>query len=143
VDWWDLSNFGSPTTGDYGLLSSGPPETTPAGTPMAPYYGEELASALTTSGSHLEAINTGTPNLFEFESTLKKQQRVLFVNTEPNTTATIGNGWFTKGQKISLSTYSAATSGSAQPVVHSTATSEPTVRLPAMSIVVESGPQPS
>ena len=113
VDWWDLSNFGSPTTGDYGLLSSGAPETTPAGTPMAPYYGEQLASALTASGSHLEAINTGSPNLFEFESTLKKQQRVLFVNTDPNAPATIGNGWFTKGQKINLSTYSAATSGSA------------------------------
>jgi hypothetical protein len=143
VDWWDLSNFGSPTTGDYGLLSSGAPETTPAGTPLAPYYGEKLASALTTSGSHLEAITTGSPNVFEFQSTLKKQQRVLFVNTDPNAPTTIGNGWFTKGQKIELSTYSAATSGSAEPIVHATVTSGAHLSLPAMSIVVESGPAPS
>jgi hypothetical protein len=143
VDWWDLSNFGSPTSGDYGLLSSGAPETTPAGTPMAPYYGEQLASALTASGSHLEAVNTGSPNLFEFDSSLKKQRRVLFINTDPKATATVSNAWFTKGQKVDTSTYSAATSGSAQPVVHATTTAGPTLSLPAMSIVVESGSLPS
>jgi hypothetical protein len=143
VDWWDLSNFGSPTSGDYGLLSSGAPETTPAGTPMAPYYGEQLASALTTSGSQLEAVNTGSPNLLAFESSLKKQRRVLFVNTNPSAPATVSNKWFTKGQKVDTSTYSAATSGSAQPIVDATITAGSNLSLPAMSIVVESGPTPS
>ncbi len=143
VDWWDLSNFGSPSSGDYGLLSSGAPETTPAGTPMAPYYGVQLASALTASGSHLEAVNTGTPKLFAYESSLKKQRRVLFVNTDPNAPATVSNAWFTKGQKVDTSTYSAATSGSATPIVHATITAGPNLSLPAMSIVVESGPAPS
>ena len=46
VVWRDMHNFGSPTTGDYGLLSSGPPETEPAGAPLPPYYGEQLASML-------------------------------------------------------------------------------------------------
>ena len=39
IDWWDPNNYGAPTTGDFGLLSSGSPETQPTGSPSRPTTG--------------------------------------------------------------------------------------------------------
>ncbi len=83
VDWWDLNNFGSPSTGDFGLVTSGGQEAQPAGSALPPYYGEELASRLTATGSRLQSIATGTSALLGFESTLGNKRRVLLVNTSP------------------------------------------------------------
>jgi hypothetical protein len=143
VDWWDLNNFGSPSTGDYGLVSSGSPETEPAGTPFPPYYGEELASRLTTTGSHLETVATGSSTLLGFESDLRNLRRVLLINADSRNPATISPSWFKSGSNLQVEAYRATTASSPSPIARSTARSDSQVSLPALSIVVLSGtPRP-
>jgi hypothetical protein len=139
VDWWDLNNFGSPTRGDYGLVSSGSPEVEPAGTPFPPYYGEELASKLTASGSHTKTVESGSTNVLGFQSDLGHRRQVLLVNTAPSTVASVANRWFTSGSDLDTLTYSASTADAPSPIVHSTATAGRSLVLPAESIVVLSG----
>ena len=56
ADWWDLNNFGSPSTGDYGLVTSGGEEARSAGTALPPYYGEGVGFA-TDSHRQLSPVN--------------------------------------------------------------------------------------
>jgi hypothetical protein len=139
VDWWDLNNFGSPTEGDYGLVSSGSPETQPAGTPFPPYYGEELASKLTTSGSHIKAADTGSNNVLGFQSDLGHRRRVLLVNTAPFRISSDTDRWFTAGSDLDALTYSASTADAPSPIAQSTTTAGRSLVLPAESIVVLTG----
>ena len=139
VDWWDLNNFGSTSTGDYGLVTSGSLETQAADTPLPPYYGEELASQLATPSSHLETIPTASSRLLGFESDLRNERHVLLVNTASNTSASIAPSWFTSGSKLHVETYSALSAGTSSPITRSAAISSGRVLLPAQSIVVISG----
>lgn len=139
VDWWNLNNFGSPATGDYGLLSSGAPEAEPAGTPFPPYYGEELASRLTSAGSHLVTLESRSPTLIGFQSDLRGTRRVLLINTDPTRPAQVGPRWFAKGPELHVETYSASSASAASPIVESTAPPGRPVTLPAQSIMVLSG----
>jgi hypothetical protein len=142
VDWWNLNNFGSPASGDFGLVSSGNQETGPAGTPLPPYYGYELASMLTSTGSRLRAVAVAPSSVLGFESDLRGRRSVLLVNSAPKPQP-ISAGWFRPGLEIQTETYSAATSTDAEPIVGSTVSSTTgsatTVSLPAESIVVLSG----
>ena len=139
VDWWDLNNYGTPTTGDFGLLSSGSPETEPTDSPLPPYYGEVLASMLTSPGSHLRAIAATPSSLFDFESDLHGRRSVLLVNAAPNHRFVVTPTWFRHRSQIQVETYGAATSTDSEPIVGSTASSTAKVSLPAESIVVLSG----
>jgi hypothetical protein len=143
VDWWDLNNFGTPTEGDYGLISSGGSETEPAGTPFPPYYGEQLASKLTTSGSRLKAVETGSTDVLGFRSDLGNRREVLLVNTGSFTVSSDPDRWFTSGSTLDVLTYSASTANDPDPIAHTTATTTRTIALPAESIVVLSGTTPA
>ena len=143
VDWWDLNNFGSPTAGDYGLVSSGPPETGPAGTPLPPYYGVQLASRLTSVGSRLSTLDVGASNLYGFQSDLHGTRTVLLVNADPGRAATIDPRWFAASSDLRVETYSASSAAGPSPVQQSSTSADRPVRLPAQSIVVLSGsPRP-
>jgi hypothetical protein len=139
VDWWDLNNFGTPTTGDFGLVSSGGPESGAAGSPYPPYYGYELASMLASPGSRLRAIAIAPSSVLGFESDLQGQRSVLLVNAAPNRQSIIAPSWFKPGLQIQTETYSAETSADPEPIVGSTASAAATVPLPAESIVVLRG----
>jgi hypothetical protein len=139
VDWWDLNNFGSPSTGDYGLVSSGSHEPRPAGTQFPPYYGEELASRLTATGSYLEPASTGSTALIGFQSTLHGRRDVLVVNTSSSRSASVSPSWFTTGSELRIETYSAATAGKPDPITVTAASASNRVSLPPLSIVVLSG----
>ena len=139
VDWWDLNNFGSATGGDYGLVSSGSPENEAAGTPFAPYYGEQLASNLTSSGSHVETVGTGSSNVLAFKSDQGHQLRILLINTEPSNAVSVADRWFPSGSVLDSLTYSASTAATANPIVHSTTTAGRSLTLPPESIVVVGG----
>lgn len=139
VDWWDLNNFGSPSTGDYGLVSSGGLEARPAGTPLPPYYGEELAGQLASPGSHLETVATGSSTLLGFESDLRQERHVLLVNTDSSSSASIATNWFTRGSNLHVDTYSASSATDPSPIAGSMVASGGRVVLPAQSIVVISG----
>jgi hypothetical protein len=139
VDWWDLNNFGSLSTGDYGMVSSGATEPQPEGTPLPAYYGEQLASQLTGNGSRLDTVATGSPTLLGFESNFQNLRRVLVANSDPNRAATIRPSWFAAGSKVHVQTYSAATAGAPDPIVRTTVSSGGQLSLPAMSLVVLSG----
>jgi hypothetical protein len=139
VDWWDLNNFGSATGGDYGLVSSGSPESEAAGTPFAPYYGEQLASNLTSSGSHVETVETGSSNVLAFKSDQGHQLRILLINTEPSNAVSVADRWFPSGSVLDSLTYSASTAATANPIVHSTTTAGRSLALPPESIVVVGG----
>jgi hypothetical protein len=139
IDWWDLNNYGAPTTGDFGLLSSGSPETAPTNSPFPPYYGEVLASTLTAPGSRLRTLAAAPSSLLGFESDLHGQRSVLLVNAAPNRQLVATPSWFRHGSLIHVETYSAATSTGSEPIVGTTASSTTKVPLPAESIVVLSG----
>jgi len=142
VDWFDLNNFGSPAKGDYGLVSSGSPESEPAGTPFPPYYGEELASKLTTSGSDVKTVDSGSTDVLGFTSDLDRERQILLVNTAPSTVVSIADRWFASGSHLDTLTYSASTADTANPIVRSTATAGRSLVLPAESIVVLSMTDP-
>ena len=139
VDWWDMNNFGSPARGDYGLLSSGPPEKEPADTPLPPYYGEELASMLTAAGAHLRALVTGKSNLLGFQSDFNGLRRVLLVNTDATQPVTVTPNWFQPESKIDTATYSSSTAATPAPIVHTSSSATTALSLPGESIVVLSG----
>jgi hypothetical protein len=139
VDWWDLNNFGSPTGGDYGLVSSGSPESEAAGTPLPPYYGEQLASTLTADGGDIGTLHTGSSDVVGFKSDLGHESRVLLVNTAPSRVVSVADRWFTSGSALNILTYSPLTAGSPNPVVRSTTTAGRSLVLPAESIVVVTG----
>lgn len=139
VDWWDLNNFGSPANGDYGMVSSGSPETEAAGAPLPPYYGEQLASMLTASGSHVEAVDTGSPTMLGFESDLGQVRHVLLVNTGSTEAAVASDRWFASGTQLRQTAYSAATAGSTNPLVRSAVVAGRSEGLAGESIVVLSG----
>jgi hypothetical protein len=140
VDWWDLNNFGSPTTGDYGIVSSGSPETEPAGTPFPPYYGEQLASQLAAPGARLQSLATGSPSVLGYRSDGGGLRRVLLVNTSPTARVSVRNRWFAPGSTLAVETYAAATASGPSPIAHSTVHAEATQTLPAESVVVLAGP---
>ena len=143
VNWWDLNNFGSPGGGDFGLLSSGSPEAEPAGDPLPPYFGEQLASMLTSPGSRLTPLGTGKPTLLGFRSDRNGGRRVLLINTDASHPVTITPSWFRNGSTIETATYGASTAASPSPIVYSTTPSDSPFPLPAQSMVVLSGtPRP-
>jgi hypothetical protein len=139
VDWWDLNNYGAPTTGDFGLLSSGSPETQSADSPFPPYYGEVLAAMLASPGSHLRAVALPTESALGFESDLDGQRNVLLVNAAPNAQSLVVPNWFKPDWPMQIETYSAATFTDGEPIVGSTAPWTSKVSLPGESIVVLSG----
>jgi hypothetical protein len=143
VDWWDLSNFGSPSTGDYGLLSSGPPEVNSAGTPLPPYYGELLSSRLTSTGSRLKNTSAGSPAVLGFQSDFQNRRRILLVNTGSIGPTTIRPNWFISGSVVHVETYSPSTARDLIPVTRSTLKAGSQISLPPLSIVVLAGsPRP-
>ena len=139
VDWWDLNNFGSPTKGDYGLVSSGGSESEPTGTPLPPYYGESLASMLASSGSHLKTVGCGPTEVLGFTSVLGNTRRVLLVNANPSEVASVADRGFTPGSHLNTLTFDASTADTVDPIVGTTATAGRSLMLPAESIVVLTG----
>jgi hypothetical protein len=139
VDWWDLNNYGSPATGDFGLLSSGSPEPEPANAPLPPYYGEVLASMLSSPGSRLRALAALFGPVLGFESDRQGQRTVLLVNPAPSSRTLVTPSWFRSRWSTQVETYSAATSTDSEPIVGSTVSWQSRVSLPAESIVVLSG----
>jgi hypothetical protein len=136
VDWWDLNNFGSPATGDYGLVSSGGSESEPAGTPFPPYYGEALASMLAGSGSHIKTVDCGSTEVLCFTSNLGKVRRVLLVNANPAAAASVADRWFPPGSHLNTLTFDPSTADAVNPIVAATATAGRSLTLPVESIVV-------
>jgi hypothetical protein len=139
VDWWDLNNFGSPAGGDYGLVSSGNPEPQPAGTPLPPYYGDLLASNLTSDGSHVTSLDTGSRDVLGFESDPRHGLRILLINPTGSTVASAADRSFPSGSVLGTLTYSPSTASAADPIVHSTTRAGRSLALPPESIVVVSG----
>lgn len=139
VDWWDLNNFGSPTTGDYGFVSSGGSESEPAGTPFPPYYGEALASMLARSGSHIKTVDCGSAEVLCFTSDRGNTRRVLLVNANPSAVASVADRWFTPGSHLNTLTFDTSTADTVNPIVGATATAGRSVMMPAESIVVLTG----
>ena len=139
VVWWDLNNYGSPAGGDYGLVSSGSPEVQAPGTPFPPYYGVQLASMLTTTGSRLSTLATGSASVVGFRSDQHGHRNLLLVNSGGADTVTVLPSWFRRGSAVATAFYSAATAGGADPIVHATVTAGHRLSLPAESIVVLSG----
>ena len=139
VSWWDLNNYGSPFGGDFGLLSSGAPEPAPEGTPLPPYYGEELAAPLTTSGSRLTALRTNNSSIYGFQSDLAGHRRLLYVNAGSDPVPLAFGASFRPGSTVAVSTYSQASASSADPVVSWVEPIGDPVSLPPESIVVLSG----
>jgi hypothetical protein len=139
VVWWDLNNFGSPTTGDYGVLSSGGTETGAAGTPLPPYYGELLASTLTTDGSTVGTTPTGSADTLGYRSDLGHQRHVLLINTSSTSTVTVSDRWFASGSTLHLQSYGPSSASTATPAVSSTAKAGASVEVPAGSMVVMTG----
>jgi hypothetical protein len=143
VDWFDLNNFGSPSKGDYGMVTSGSQEAQPPGSPLPPYYGEQLASKLTTPGTLLVSLVTGKSGLIGFESTLGAKRQVLMVNSNPKASASINPTWFKSGSDLRIETYSASTASSSDPITQTTAVPGHPLSLPPLSVVVASGsPRP-
>jgi hypothetical protein len=136
VDWWDINNDGSPTSGDFGLVSSGSPETVPAGSPYPPAYGEALASMLATPGSRLRSIPISSSSVLGFESSLHGDHKVLLVNASPESRDVSSTAWFKSGSHIQTQTYGPSTVTRNEPIVTATASSTTRMALPAESIVV-------
>ena len=111
VDWWDLNNFGSPVSGDYGLLSSGSPEAEASGTPLPSYFGELLASMLTSDGSQIKVIKTGRSAVLGFESDLGSIRHVLLVNIGSTATTVASDRWFSSGAHLRQTTYGTVATG--------------------------------
>jgi hypothetical protein len=139
VDWWDLNNFGTPTTGDYGLVTSGSPEPGATGTPLPPYYGERMASLLTEDGSRITALPMRSASLLGFESTLRDERRVLLVNATSSDATTVVPSGFKEGALVRISTYSASTASTTVPITGTSELGPKSITLPAESIVVLSG----
>jgi hypothetical protein len=139
VDWWDLNNYGTPTEGDFGLVSSGRPETEAAGTMFPAYFGEELASKLATVGSRVQTVRTGSTNVVGFQSDLASRREILLVNAAPSATPADPARWFASGAHLGVVTYSATPAADASPLVDSAATAGQSLLLPAQSIVVLTG----
>ena len=140
VDWWDLNNYGTLATGDFGIVTSGGQETRPEGTPLPPYYGEELASRLTSAGSALGSLATGRSSVIGFDSTSGNKRRILLMNTDPDVSSSISASWFGGDARLQVETYSASTATTSDPITRTTQASDHPVSLPALSIVVLSGP---
>jgi hypothetical protein len=141
VDWWDLNNFGAPTTGDYGLISSGSPEAAPAGTPFPAFYGEALASQLTASGSRVKTVVAGSGKVLGFQSDRGNRREVLLVNTASSSVSTDPDRWFSSGSDLEALTYSAATADASSPIAHSNSKAARAMALPPESIVVLASPR--
>jgi hypothetical protein len=139
ADWWDLNNFGSPSTGDYGLLSSGSPEPLPAGTPLPAYYGAALAGLLAEPGSHLGSLSTGSPAVLGFESNLRGRRRILLINGNSSERTISMPNWFASAGRLQSQTYGPSTAGGSHPIVQATIASGPMINVPAGSIVVLTG----
>ncbi len=140
VDWWDLNNYGTFASGDFGMVTSGGQETQPEGTPLPAYYGYQLASRLTSAGSVLESLVTGQSKIIGFASTSGDKRRILLMNTGPSTSSTIDARAFTTGSTLQDESYSDSTASRPDPINHTTQLSSQPVSLPALSIVVLSGP---
>jgi hypothetical protein len=139
VDWWDLNNFGTPTSGDYGLLSSGSPETEAEGTPLPAYFGELLASKLTSGGSRVQTVRAHSDQVLGFQSDLGHKRSILLVNAASSPASVGPARWFASGSRLHTVTYSAATAVQPSPLVDATAKAGRSLALPAESIVVLTG----
>jgi hypothetical protein len=121
------------------MLSSGSPDSEPAGTPLPPYFGEQLAPNLTRSGSRVRAVDTGSNDVLGFKSDLGQERQILLVNTAPSRAGSVADRWFTQGSALETLTYGASTADTANPIAPSTATAARTIALSAESIAVLSG----
>jgi hypothetical protein len=139
VIWWDLNNYGSPTTGDYGLLSSGSPESEPAGQPLPPFYGEELASLLATPFAQVAVLQMKSSSVLGYLSDQGRHRNVLLVNTAATMPTSITPAWFAKGTELATSSYSAISSTRSQPIGHAFHSSSASIALPPESITVLAG----
>jgi hypothetical protein len=135
VDWWDMNNFGSPQTGDFGMFTSSPP---PGNAPLPAYYGYWLASLVTASG-HVESLDVGSSAVFGFQSGREGRRVVLLINTDTMQSETVRVDGFREEGRLQSWTYSAGSAALASPIVQG-ATSARQVRggilLPPESIVV-------
>jgi cellulose binding protein with CBM2 domain len=138
VDLWDMHNFGSPQSGDFGMFTSTTP--TPSNTPLPSYYGYLLASRLTRSAAAVSSLTTGSNAVLGFTSgKAGGSQAVLLINTNTSQSATVRVDVFPAGSALQTSTYSASSSSSSNPVVQGTTTAQQVssgVVLPPESIVV-------
>jgi hypothetical protein len=94
---------------------------------------------LTSPGSRLESVETGSSTLIGYRSDLGDQREVLLENTDPTALAKVSASWFIRSSKLEEETYSAATAGESTPIVQTTTTSGNMLSLPPLSIVVLSG----
>ena len=134
VDWWDMNNFGSPQSGDFGMFTSSP---APGNAPLPAYYGYWLASLVTASG-RVETLDVGNSSVFGFQSGGEGRRVVLLINADTTQSETVRLDGFRDGT-LQISTYSAASAALANPIVQGT-TSGRQVRggipLPPESITV-------
>jgi hypothetical protein len=138
VDLWDMHNFGSPQSGDFGMFTSTTP--TPSNTPLPSYYGYLLASRLTRASAAVASFTTGSSTVLGFQSgQAGGSQAVLLINTSTSQSATVKVNVFPAGVSLQTSTYSAASATASNPVVQGTTSAQQAssgLVLPPESIVV-------
>jgi hypothetical protein len=138
VNYWDMHNFGSPQSGDFGMFTSTTP--TPSNSPLPAYYGYSLASLLTSSSTPVSSLTTGSSTVLGFQSGQAGSSRaVLLINTNTSQSATVPVSGFPAGSSLKTWTYSAASATGTNPIVQGTTTAQQVsagLVLPAESIVV-------
>jgi hypothetical protein len=135
VDWWDLHNYGS-TQGDFGVLSSGTDGEPAVDTPLPSYYGYQLAALLTSRGSRVRSLPTGSDPVLAYSSDRDGQRSVLLVNDDPARARTVSvAGLQRDGVSLRAYTYSAGRP-EITPATTTPIQAQQGVSLPPESIVV-------
>jgi hypothetical protein len=139
VDWWDMNNYGTPQSGDYGMFSSSP---APGNVPLPAYYGYWLASLLTRLGT-VAPLDMASSSVFGFESAGEERRAVLLINANTSQPATVRVDGFRDQTKLQTWTYSAGSAALANPIVQGTVSTQQLrggLLLPPESIVALNGP---
>lgn len=135
VDWWDMNNYGSPQSGDYGMFSSSPP---PGNAPLPAYYGYWLASLLTRIGA-VSTLDMASNSVFGFEAAGEQRRAVLLINADTSQSQTVRVASFHGQATLQTWTYAASSAALANPVAQGTLTTQQLrggLLLPPESIVV-------
>jgi hypothetical protein len=135
VDWWDMNNYGSPQTGDYGMFSSSPP---PGNAPLPAYYGYWLASLLTRMGE-VSTLDMASSSVFGFQSVGENRRAVLLINANTAQSATVRVNGFREPTTLQTWTYTATSAALANPILQGILTSQQLrggLLLPPESVVV-------
>ena len=123
VDWWDMNNYGSPQSGDYGMFSSITPA--PPNSPLPAYYGYWLASRLTRPSAFVSTLETGSDAVLGFESgRADRSHAILLINTNASQSETVHIDEFRAAGLLQTWIYSAVSAASSNPIAQGTTSAQ-------------------